>query len=233
MSVSPEHVVVLAPGAIETNGLFADVQDDTYLGGQVRLEAAAELARSDLSVELTLVGGYNKIGEGDPNTSRKVTDMARFILGHAPEAQVDSVFSLPCTRHNFIAILNKWAQSDMKVEEIGILTNDYHLPRALELAERAAFDTEDYGSVRFTPVSAEDLLGLTGEQHYGQSQGAYLARLASEARGLAELHSGQYVDSCLTENLEQLRFVLAEHAFSLLAADEYETVEGSLQKISA
>lgn len=143
--------------------------------------------------------------EGNPNTSQKVADMAQLITGHTLGAKLRRVYSLPCTYHNFVAVLGSWEVEDVQVDEVGILTNAYHLARAQELADRAAKDSERFQRVGFVPIAAEAFLGVDVTTVIGSRLDEYRARIESEARGLEQLRLGTYQDSCSSQNLDLLR----------------------------
>lgn len=215
-----ERIIVLAAGALEEGGEFANFKDGMYLGGQVRLEAAVEVSRSAPGTQLTLVGGYNKVTEGDPQASNKVKDMASFILGQNPSAALQRVCSLPCTHHNFVAVFNHWAAAGVTVNQVGILTNGYHMARAEEFAARAAAASSQYAGVELVPLAAEEILERPIASIIGERHEEYAARLASESRGLEQLRAGTYDESCLAANAESLKPLLTLHGNALLA--QYE-----------
>jgi hypothetical protein len=217
--MSIEKVIVLAASPFEADGKFAEFKGGMYLGGQTRIEAATQLSRDDPSVELILVGGYNKPSEGAITTSQKVTDMSRFILGQLPDALIHPVLSLPCTRHNFVAVLNDLAAHNLDVDEIGVLTNGYHMARALVFAEQASEATKRYSKTHFVPMVAESILGSDLSGLIANSE-QYRARLVSEERGLRQALSGTYTDSCLTINVDQLSGVISAHSVELLTFSE-------------
>ncbi len=183
-----ERVVVLAPGSIGPDDRFANFQDDIYVGGQVRMEAAAQVLKSNPGIEMTLVGGYNR-----------ARDMGRFLLARVPDANLRFVSSLPCTRHNFEAVLADWEFDNVEIGagEVGILTNAYHSKRAEIFARLAIESIQRYQHVRFVPMIAEDILGLSIDSIVEDSEDAYAARLASEYCGVEQIRAGTYIDSCL------------------------------------
>jgi hypothetical protein len=215
-----EKIVVLSSSPLQENGQFANFENGLYLGGQVRMEAAAYLAERAVETEFILVGGYNKEGQGDPTTSDKVNDMAAFLMNKAPDANIRSIYSLPCTHHNFVAVFRDCLRRDAQGGDLGILTNEYHMPRALEFARQAAgaFNLQD--RLRFVPVPAETVLGTTIESIVGDRLDEYTARVESEQRGLRQLQEGSYEDSCLTKNLDRLQYVIHHHADEVLTDAE-------------
>lgn len=192
----PDKVIVLAPGIVQADGRFADYQGGMYVGGHLRMEAAVKLAQTHPSAEFILVGGYNKTGEGDPHTSDKVNDMARYMKEHVPTVKLTPIYSLPCTRHNFVAVLNYWRAHGTKNKTVGVLTNSYHMERALEFAQQAMILSSPKNPASFVPVGAEEILGLSRDKSLLADK-KYAQRLESEKRGLEALKNGSYIDSCL------------------------------------
>lgn len=215
-----ERIIVLAASAIGSDGKFVDFKDGMYLGGQIRLEAAAQVASDRPDAELTLVGGYNKTIEGNSQFSNRVRDMHSFIASRCPGAKLVPVYSLPCTYHNFVAVFNSWASGNIEADKVGILTNTYHMKRASAVATRAAAHFKQYAHLQFIPLSAEGILERSIESIIREREEQYAARLESERHGLEQLSTGTYEDSCLTKNLESLRPVLARHSATLLSSSE-------------
>lgn len=195
-----DKIIVLAAESFESDSQFANFHDGMYLGGQVRFEAAAKIATEFPSVEMVLVGGYNRPGQGDSSISDKVDAMMRFIGERAPQAWLSPVYSLPCTYHNFVAVFDSWQRQTEEISRVGILSNSFHLPRAQAWAERVAKAAYPDRSVTFVLMSAEEILEVDIKSIVGNRQDEYAARLSSEARGLRQIREGTYQDSCLHSN---------------------------------
>jgi len=223
--MSYKKIVVLSTSPLQPDGTFLNFQDGMYLGGHVRMEAAVKIAQNNPSIELVLTGGYNKLGEGDVQTSNKVNDMASFLRLHCPGAIMNTVYSLPCTHHNFVALLNEWHSQGIRPSEVGVLTNEYHMPRALEFARQALAKVDPESQLQFMPVFAEQILGKTVAECVGEDgMDAYQTRLESEARGLAQLRSGSYQDNCLSRNRDRLQTILSQRGQELLTPEEWRTL---------
>jgi hypothetical protein len=202
------------------DGNFPDFKNGMYLGGHVRMRAAAKIAKDSPETEITLVGGYNKLPDPNPDTSNKANDMAQFVRSVIPHANLRLVYSLPCTHHDFIASFNAWRAENIEIEEVGILTNAYHMKRAEAFAHRAAALLGLGSSVRFIPVPAEAVLGEPIETIVGDRQVEYNTRLKSEAQGIIDLNSGNYRDNCLNDNFEVLLPAISRHAKAIMTEDE-------------
>lgn len=218
----PQKIVVLSSSPLRENGEFANFESGMYLGGQIRMEAAVRLVETQPDAELIIVGGYNRDGEGDTSTSNKANDMTKFIGKHSPKTRVRTIFSLPCTYHNFVAIFLDWAQHNEHADTVGVLTNGYHMPRALEFAKRAAAEMDV--AARFVPVIAENILDASISSIIGDNVQAYKKRLESERQGLAHLRARSYQDSCLTKHRDRLTYILKERRDYLLANTEMQAI---------
>lgn len=212
-----EQVVILSSSPRSMDGQFLNFENDMYLGGQVRMEAAAELANTHQDTEFILVGGYNK--HGDLQISDKVNDMADFIRERSPAVRLRPIRSLPCTHHNFVAIFNT-ILNETTPDEIGVLTNSYHLPRALEFARRAQDDMGLTKSIGLVAISAEDILNRPIEDIVSGYEDEYQARLDAEEKGLRELKDGIYKDGCLTTYKDVLSGVISKFPDILLSMNE-------------
>ena len=217
----PRKIIVLASSPLQQNGEFANFYNGEYLGGQIRMDAAVHIAQENPDTEFILVGGYNAPSEGDIDTSNKVNDMAAFLKRNAPDVHLQLVYSLPCTHHNFVAVFNS-PEIDLRDQELGILTNAYHLPRALVFALQAAEATDTVGLFQFVPISAEEVLNRSIESIVGNKADQYESRMQSEVQGLLQLRSGTYTDSCtcLAENGKQLHRAITLHGDKLLTMRE-------------
>ena len=217
-----EHVILLSPEPPDETSRFPDFHNGMYIGGQIRLDAAARYMREHPEAEITLVGGYNRAGEGDVRQSRKVAAMAAFLVEHvvgiAPRMHL--VPSLPCSNHNIVAALNDAAVRGDETTRIGVLTNTYHMPRTLWFADQAARTVRPGVTVDFYPLEAEAIVGRSIDEIIVGHEAEYSARLASEERGRELAETGAYADSCLTTRLGGLMPVIREHASVLLTPTE-------------
>jgi len=220
-------IIVLSSTLLQEDGRFGNFEDGMYIGGQVRIEAAVHIAQKYPLIEFTLASGYNKSGHGDIETSEKVDQMAAFILARAPMANIQKVYSLPCTYHNFVAALRRY-RSSFESQEVGILTNEYHLRRALEFANLAAQTLGYTEQSKFIPIAAEEVLSLQIRAIIGERTGEYAERVRSEAHGLKQLRAGLYEDSCLTRNFASLRHIIKKHGKVLLTDEELDSLRGKL-----
>jgi hypothetical protein len=179
-----------------------------YVGGHLRMSAAAEFSLQYRPAKVVVVGGLN------PKQGPRMTQaMAQFILEKNSGANVQRVNSLPCTRHNVIAIFDQ-LRSELAGKRIGVLSNSYHLPRFL------AFWTKlrpSYGGNIPDPLAilAESCCLTRGPVDQSASE----ARIAAEQRGLADLGADRYVDRCLAQ-LATFGDELVRHPEFYLSPDE-------------
>jgi hypothetical protein len=183
--------LLIVPSPILNDGgtAFPEVDPTTglYVGGHLRMSAAAEFSLHYQPAKLVVVGGLH------PKHGPRMTQaMAQLLLEKNSDANVQRINSLPCTRHNVVAIFSQ-LRGELTGKRIGVLSNSYHLPRFL------AFWTNlrsTYGGNFADPlaIAAESCL-IRGRV----DQSAYEARIAAEQRGLADLRAGKYVDRCLAQ----------------------------------
>src|SRR3989344_5163902 len=129
-----DYIIVLNPDK-KIHGQFPNFKDGKYLGGATRMAAAITIAKENQFSEIILVGGYNEDNGKDKSTffqkSQKVEDMKDYLNENKIKNSIVTINSLPCTKHNLIAVFNKY-QKKFENKKVGILTNKYHLSRALQ-----------------------------------------------------------------------------------------------------
>ena len=186
---SAVDVLIVPSPAIQHEALiFPDVEPHSglYVGGKVRLTAAAEFSIRYAPRLIIVVGGMAR-----DDRFRMVTAMKEFILERNPRANVKPVNSLPCTRHNIVALFNQLG-AELQDKKIAVLSNEYHLPRLL------AFWSDlnaSYGLKVGQPVSvAAESISDAG--HRDTYPVAYEKRVRAEGEGLAHLRAGEYFDKC-------------------------------------
>jgi hypothetical protein len=182
-------LIVPSPILNDAGTAFPEVDPTTglYVGGHLRMSAAAEFSLQYRPAKVVVVGGLN------PKHGPRMTQaMAEFLLEKNSGANVQRVNSLPCTRHNVVALFTK-LREELSGKRIGVLSNSFHLPRFL------AFWTNlrpTYGG------NIPDPLTIAAESCLSRGpvdQSAYEARIAAEQRGLADLRGGKYLDRCLAQ----------------------------------
>jgi hypothetical protein len=202
-------LIVPSPILNDAGTAFPEVDPTTglYVGGHLRMSAAADFSLHCQPAKVVVVGGLN------PKHGPQMTQaMARFILERNSGANVQRVNSLPCTRHNVIAIFNQ-LRGELAGKRIGVLSNSYHLPRFL--AFWTSLRPSYRGNIPDPLVIAAESCRLTRGP---VDQSAYEARIAAEQRGLADLRAGKYLDRCLAQlaTFEEL----AGHPEFYLSPDE-------------
>jgi hypothetical protein len=203
----PRKIIILAAEPMLADGTFADFDKGMFLGGQTRMDAAIHIAKTAPETEFIIVGGYNRPGEGNTTTSNKVQSMAQFLRRHCDNPHLELVYSLPCTRHNFIALFHYWRTAGNQPAEAGILTASWHLVRAQIFAAEISQMFQQQQPISFVPLMAEEVLQLPATNIAGNHQGEYLARWAVEKRGLSQLRDDTYQDGCLRSGLDLIENV--------------------------
>src|SRR3990167_1221192 len=190
-------VIVLCAARRQEDKKFPEFQDGKYLGGQTRMEAAAELFKRNEATKFVIVGGYNPKSE----YSQKVQDMEKFLKEKCTGILLDPIPSLPCTYHNFIAVFNTWLKEGkgFKNKKIGLLTNFYHFPRALRFVAELRNEAEFAKIPSILPISAESIVQVSQPTMVTEF-GAYLLRFEDERQGLRDLEMSNYDDKCTKRN---------------------------------
>ncbi len=207
--------VVLCGGTYQVDDLFLPTtygQSDEFgmLGGELRIVAAVARARSGLSQRTLFSGGKSKKGailrggEHIPAPpaaavyAGQFTNM--FVTGKGendgiamPAILLDT--TSPNTNANMLYSLQLANREDWR--DMTVITNEYHVPRAEAIysiiAEKLCMD-----GVHITFMSAEEIVKQAHPGLYDDEiEGAYISaagqlRLASEARGLADIKAGNY-----------------------------------------
>ncbi|MBI2637737.1 MAG: hypothetical protein HYW88_02445 [Candidatus Sungbacteria bacterium] len=202
----------IIPGPSKTNAekSFCDIKNGSYLGGQVRMFAAAELSYGNPDMVFIAVGGYDENSE----YSTEVSDMKKFLSTSTTNIVIGAP-SLPCTRHNLIAVFNKFGKT-LHNKRLAVLTNFYHLPRILRhWADLAGGEYK--GMPMPFPVCAESLTaGLAPFQNIS----AFLKRVEDEQNGMKCLELGTYRDTCLEKRFSAFSGVMRKYPLLLLDSNE-------------
>ncbi|MDP3093141.1 MAG: YdcF family protein [bacterium] len=210
-------IIVLCPWII-VGGEFPQFLNGKYLGGQIRMDAACRIFEKNNGTKFVLTGGYNEKNGG---RSDKVRDMRKFLEEKCPGIQIIECPSLPCTRHNLIAIFNTWTKEDTDVidKKIGLLTNFYHLPRALRFWGELV-NSEGFKNIPVPiPISAESVIDLSGDTYIRFIE--YLLTLDGEIRGLGDNEKGAYNDKCVSDRgLDSFREIVQQRPEILLTNEE-------------
>ena len=211
-------IIVLCPWT-KINGQFPEFLNGKYLGGQTRMDAAFQIYKKNKQAEFIIVGGYNENSE----ESDKIRDMRSFLKEKCPAMMIRERPSLPCTRHNLVAIFNTWKKTpqDLQNKKIGLLTNFYHLPRALRFWSELV-TIKDFKEMRIPvpfPVCAESILRNMPADIYIRFIEYFLA-LEGERCGLKDIEKGEYQDSCLTKKLSKFKSLIKKHKEILLTEKE-------------
>lgn len=211
-----DTVIVFCPDKKGIDGKFPDFQDGKYLGGQVRMDAAVRVYEDNKNAEFVLVGGYNE-DNGDEGSnyyqkSDKTSDMKDHMIDKGvAEDHLVVVNSLPCTRHNLIAIFNKYGEN-LKAQRIAILTNFYHIPRALRFWSKLRDEMPHLRNLDVPrPIAAETM----GDINKGLE---YITRIEGELSGLIDIELDGYKDKCIKEKYE--RILQEEHSVLLTCGEE-------------
>lgn len=208
-----EAVVVLSSARTDAKGKFKDVDADKtgkeiYLGGASRMQAAVEAFKQNPKAAFIMLGGIDVLNNGE--LFYKTGQMAEFMKQHCQGINIQAIDSLPCTRHNLIALGNSALLGAYK--RVGLLSNDYHEAR-IEAFLESLRHRENVVMPDLQFVSPRDFGVSEGVE---QSDKKYQERIRLEANGVAhiEQHPSQYHDSCLEGKVDELNFRLGREAVS-------------------
>lgn len=150
-----------------------------FLHGEIRVEAIKILRKQGKVKKIIVVGGPTEDG------MNKVKLIAERIGG-----KVIQLESTPSTRNNLEVVKEYLGDLGDDEGKNGLLTNFYHLPRAMRLSAEKGLN--------LIPVCAEAIL-LTDDPHYWEgkiekwySQDSMLARFLWEIQGLSCLEKEKY-----------------------------------------
>jgi hypothetical protein len=199
-----DYVIVLCAWTM-INNKFPQFLNGEYLGGQTRMDAAVIVAKQNPKTKIILVGGYNEDNYDKSDyykKSQKTENMKTFMHengvekyvhnNNKKEERIITVESLPCTRHNLIAVFNEYKEEFSKKDaRIGLLTNFYHLPRALNFWEKLTKNEEDFKKIikNPEPIIAESFIE---EKERYLHHCEYIKSLESELNGLRLLQTYKY-----------------------------------------
>lgn len=192
-----DMVIVLCPA--ERNKLdrkFPEYDENgKYLGGQTRMDAVVGIYKRNPYSKFIVVGGLDKMTQR-LEESLKTKDMKEYLEEKCDTVDVERINSLPCTKHNFIAIFIRWAEQNINLENkrIGVLTNYFHLPRSLKFLSDALMEYKIGGNPIFIPIAAESI--VCQPEIYIKRQ-EYFLTLKSEVGGMEDMENGIYKDGCL------------------------------------
>ena len=191
-----DYLIVLCP-EINPNdkGVFSNYKNGLYLGGEIRMKSAVKAYKKNKELKFILVADYNGVNGGKYNKSQRTDDMINYLIKlGVPSNLIEVVNSLPCTRHNLVAVFNNF-KDIFKNKKVGILTNLYHMPRTLlfwiELKKN-----KKYKNIPDLPIEiiAEDIiLSKVGQKENKK----YIKRLELEMKGIIDLSLGKYRDACI------------------------------------
>jgi hypothetical protein len=204
-------LIVPSPILNAEGDAFLDIDPATgmFTGGHLRLCAAAEFLTRWRPRSIAVVGGLHA-----QHGTRMTDTMEQFIKQRNRDAHVQKVNSLPCTRHNVIALFNQLGRQ-LEGKRVAVLTNEYHLRRFMEFWSRVQLE---YGFRVVEPLGvAAEWICPSAETDF--TWAALELRRNAEARGVADLRAGNYVDRCL-DQLSSFRDHLAKSPESYLSPAE-------------
>ena len=188
-------VIVLCPSESRTlNDEYAfyeldkdkeEIEKLIYVGGKIRMQAAVDIA-SRVRKFIVVGGSKPKVDDMKSYLEQEFTkDIKRRRLEKAPK--VIRIESNSDTNGNLWAIKKLVEESALSQPRVAILTNFYHLLRAMRMAKDILPD------VSLLPLAAEAIVER-GDPAYSTYTQEFLLRLTRETNGLRDWENGEYRD---------------------------------------
>lgn len=181
-------VILLCASELNQDDYFDEThiknKNTLYLGGQIRMDAAVDFA--------THVRKYFVVG----GSEKKVSDMKNYMENKLdkykiePRPNIIRIKSDPDTTGNLWAVkmvLQKAQKLNVLKGRVGIMTNFYHLPRAM----RFAIDIFDGVDVHFIPIAAEAII-VRHQPTYSLHKDAFLVSVSGDINGLRDWENNEY-----------------------------------------
>ncbi len=180
-------VILLCPSALNSSGYFDEFSlDGSYLGGQTRMGAAVDI--SSRVETFVVVGG----------TKKKIDDMAKYLRTEfkknkvKPKPKIIRIQSEADTTGNLWAVKRTFREfkgvSWLKNKRVGLMTNFYHLPRAMRFSADIFKDEK----MIFLPIIAEAVVNNIGRSSYLLYPTAFLVRVFNDIKGLKDWEEKKY-----------------------------------------
>lgn len=180
------YVIVLCASTLNDGKFDEFSKDGSYLGGQVRMQAAADFCKNGNTEKLIVVGG----GYGEKNKLKrwkKVDDMKSFLIGEGISGKnIIRVCSNSDTSGNLRAIYIT-LNDNLKNKTVGLLTNFYHIPRAMRFAQ----DPEFVWNFKMIPICAESVANSSVPTYLKYST-EFMMRVIGDVVGLRDWENGNY-----------------------------------------
>jgi hypothetical protein len=190
-----DYIIVLGLSPKTPDGKFVDFQTGAqgkmYLGGTARMNAAVKAYGENPQATFIFLAGLYIKENGE--VLEKGLQMEQFLKDRCPGVRVMQINSLPCTRHNLVALANS-DDKEFIGKNVGLLSNAYHENRIK--AWQKSLEGEGVKLPEFTFLCTEDF----GEPELaGQGDESFDNRIKAEKAGIEKIHSHQYNDHCLSE----------------------------------
>jgi hypothetical protein len=167
-------------------------ESQIYLGGDIRMQAVVQIAPK---VDWFIAVGGSK---------SKVDGMKNYLLQEFKRRKIKDRFpkiirieSNPDTLGNMMAI----SKSRLRVSEnFAILTNFYHMPRALKISRLI------FPKINFNPLIAESIL-IDQQSTFSLFPKEFIFRVSREINGLIDLENGTYKDLDKIEDINKWKYI--------------------------
>ncbi len=184
--------IVLCASAFNEYGVFDELSKDKqtgepiYVGGQIRMQAVVDIQEK---VKNFIVVGGGAERNYECSNPKKVNDMKNFLCckNNVERQKVIRIMSEHDTIGNLHAIYKLDVLKNFKNKNVAILTNFYHLPRAMLMASHI-FKGK---GINFIPISAEAVIEKCHPSYSFYSK-EFLLRVYREINGLRDWENEVY-----------------------------------------
>lgn len=186
-----EYIIILCASPMN-DGKFDELSlDGSYLGGQLRMQAAVDFYKRKKVKKFIVVGGGIE-EKHEKEKWKKVNDMKTFLIRNKiPKKNIIRICSKKDTQGNLRAIYKEYKEK-LEGKTVGIFTNFYHLPRAMRFAQDPQFDW----NVKCIPISAESVI-TSIPTTYLNFTSEFVCRIFNDIQGLKNWEEGKYTDQNL------------------------------------
>lgn len=182
------YVIVLCASPLNKDKFDELSSDGSYLGGQVRMQAAVDFYFSKRVRKFIIIGGGMEKSEKIKKWE-KVEDMRTFLINkNVPAKNISGLCSDSDTHGNLRAVYKEF-NKEFYGKTVGILSNFYHLPRVMRFAQDPQFKWK----VNLIPICAESVI-ISMPPNYLQFVQEFLFRISNEIRGLKNWEESEYRD---------------------------------------
>lgn len=214
-----DFVIVLGLPPVDQEGNFVNFEQNlggqpVYIGGEFRAAAVSAMYKLNPKSNFVMLAGL-ELGP-DKEVIEKTMQMEQYFRTKHPDMKISRINSLPCTRHNLIALGNAEKQGvSLQNGKVAIVSNAYHESRIRAWKEDLAKKGTHLPEFDF--VSPETV-GIP--EAASKLDSGFERRLWLESAGLEAINHDAYQDRCQKGLVEILKEKLGEEKLKWLLSGE-------------